>query len=274
MNRSHLPPLDRCRVLVVNDDGIESAGLALLARAARGFTDDVWVVAPRRNQSARGRAYTLARPVECHHLDARRVAVEGTPVDCVLIALNGLIPGRRPDLVLSGVNQGTNLGEDIGASGTVGACLEAAEQGVPAIAFSQVGAYPAPLDAHWACAERHLPDLLPDLVAALADRRSVFNVNFPRLDEGAEAAGTAVVPAGRREGALLVQALEHDGDGRRSFFYDQLRPDVPAAPHCDIERVQAGYITVTPLTHGLTDETRLDGLRARFAAARPVTTEA
>ncbi len=273
MTPSHLPPLDRCRILLVNDDGIESAGLALLEATARGFTDDLWVVAPRGNQSARGRAYTLARPIECRHLDERRVAVEGTPVDCVLIALNGLIPGRRPDLVLSGVNQGTNLAEDIAASGTVGACLEAAEQGVPAIAFSQVGAYPAPVESHWASARRYLPRLLPELAEALADRYAVFNVNFPPLGEGAEAAGTAVVPAGRREGALQIQVLEDDGNGRRSFFYDQLRPDVPAAPHCDIDRLLAGYITVTPLRHGLTDETRLDHLRTRLGGAEPATAE-
>jgi 5'-nucleotidase len=146
--------LDSARVLLVNDDGIESPGLAVLERAVRGFTGDVWTVAPRENQSARGRAYTLRRPVDCQRLAERRFAVEGTPVDCVLVALNGLIAGRRPDLVLSGVNQGTNLGEDIPASGTVGACLEAAEQGVPGIAFSQVGAYRAADDAVWASAER------------------------------------------------------------------------------------------------------------------------
>ena len=96
---SSLPiDLGNARVLVVNDDGIDSAGLALLERTARRFTDDVWTVAPQENQSARGRAYTLRRPVACQRRDERRYAVAGTPVDCVLVALNGLIPGRRPDL--------------------------------------------------------------------------------------------------------------------------------------------------------------------------------
>jgi len=263
MSRSPLS-LDSARVLLVNDDGIESAGLALLEHTARGFTDDVWTVAPRDNQSARGRAYTLRRPVGCRRLAERRFAVEGTPVDCVLVALNGLIPGRRPDLVLSGVNQGTNLGEDIPASGTVGACLEAAEQGVPGLAFSQVGAYRDSDEAAWACAEQHLPGLLPKLVSALDHHEMVLNVNFPRLGADGEIAGTCVVPAGRRKGPVMIETHEDDGNGTSTFYYDDLRAHDPRAPHCDIDRAYAGHITITPLKLDPTHEARMPRLQTHF----------
>ena len=257
-------PREGLRVLLVNDDGIDSPGLALLERAARGLGDDVWTVAPRDNQSARGRAYTLRRPVDCRRLAERRYAVEGTPVDCVMVALNGLIPDRRPDLVLSGVNQGTNLGEDIPASGTVGACLEAAEQGVPGIAFSQLGAYHNAGAEAWACAEAHLPDLLPRLLSALDHRETVLNVNFPRHNGAGIVAGPAVVPAGRRQGPVKIDSRRDDGDGGATFVYDELRADAPSAPDCDIDRAHAGHITVTPLRLDPTHEGQLRALQSRF----------
>ena len=255
--------LHGARVLLVNDDGIDSAGLALLERAARGFTDDVWTIAPRENQSARGRAFTLRRPVGCRRLSERRFAIDGTPVDCIIVALNGLIPGRRPDLVLSGVNQGTNLGEDIPASGTVGACLEAAEQGVPAIAFSQVGVYRNSDEAAWASAAHHLPGLLPKLVAALEHPEMVLNVNFPRLDATGGIAGLSEVPAGRRKGPVMVETHKGDGNGA-TFVYDDLRANDPVSPDCDIDRAYAGHITITPLKLDPTHEVQLRELRTRF----------
>ena len=258
--------LDGARVLVVNDDGIDSAGLALLERAARSYSDDVWTVAPRQNQSARGRAYTLRRPVDCRRLDERRYAVAGTPVDCVLAALNGLIPGRRPDLVLSGVNQGTNLGEDIPASGTVGACLEAAEQGVPGIAFSQVGGTADPDGPAWSCAAQHLPQLLPRLAASLGHPEMVLNVNFPRLGAAEEPAGTCVVPVGRRKGPVTIETHGDDGNGGATFFYGRLRADDPHVSDCDIDRAHAGHITITPLKLDPTHEDHLRDLQARLEA--------
>jgi len=258
--------LESARVLVVNDDGIDSDGLALLERTARAFTNDVWTVAPHENQSARGRAYTLRRPVGCRRLAERRYAVAGTPVDCVLVALNGLIPGRRPNLVLSGVNQGTNLGEDIPASGTVGACLEAAEQGVPGIAFSQLGAHRDPRLSSWTCAERYLPDLLPELVAMLGHHELVLNVNFPRLGADGGIAGTCVVPTGRRQGPVMVEAHSDDGNGGVTFFYDDLRVSNPVAPDCDIDRVFAGHITITPLRLDPTHDDHLRDLQTRLGS--------
>ena len=185
-------------------------------------------------------------------------------MDCVLVALNGLIPGRRPDLVLSGVNQGTNLGEDIPASGTVGACLEAAEQGVPGIAFSQVGAYRDAGDDAWSCAVRHLPGLLPKLAAALDHHELVLNVNFPRLNADGGIAGTCVVPAGRRKGPVRIDTHDDDGNGGATFVYDELRADHPLVPDCDIDRAHGGHITITPLKLDPTHEARLPLLQTHF----------
>ena len=141
------------RIVVVNDDGIDAHGLSILEHAARHCCEDVWVVAPAENQSGRGRALSWRQNVQVEPRGERRFAVHGTPADCVLIALNGLLGAQGADLVLSGINAGSNLANDIGSSGTVGACFEAAERGVPAIAFSQRQAGRSDRN-RWACAER------------------------------------------------------------------------------------------------------------------------
>ena len=129
--------LAAARILVTNDDGINSPGIKLLARVARGLSRDVWVVAPEQEQSGASHSLTLSRPLRIRKLGARRFAVDGTPTDCVLLAVNAIMRDQRPTLVLSGVNAGANLGEDVTYSGTVAAAMEATLLEVPAIAFSQ-----------------------------------------------------------------------------------------------------------------------------------------
>ena len=127
------------RILLANDDGIDAPGLALLERAAREISDDVWVVAPSEKRTAAGHSLTIARPLTMIRKGERRYSCSGTPADCVLTAMTWLFgPSERPDLVLSGVNDGKNVGEDIGYSGTLGVAREATFWGIPAIAFSRV----------------------------------------------------------------------------------------------------------------------------------------
>src|SRR5215470_11436338 len=132
-------PLDlpTARILVTNDDGINAPGLKVLEKVARSLSRQVWVVAPEAEQSGAAHSLTLRRPLRVRRLSARRFAVDGTPTDCVLLAVHSIMP-KRPDLVLSGINRGSNLGEDITYSGTIAAAMEATLLEIPAIAMSQV----------------------------------------------------------------------------------------------------------------------------------------
>ena len=257
------------RIVVVNDDGIDARGLSILERAARQCCEDVWVVAPAANQSGRGRALSWRQDVQVEPRGERRFAVHGTPADCVLIALNGLLDARGADLVLSGVNAGSNLANDIGSSGTVGACFEAAERGVPAIAFSQRQAGRSD-SGRWACAERLTAHLLPRLFDALCSPHRVLNVNFPALAAGEAVAGLEVAHSGSREGPLSIEERP-SARGRRAFHIYTLREDVPNVPDCDLDCVLRGYVTVTPLGLDQTRYEELAGMRARLRDALPLT---
>ena len=126
--------LANARILISNDDSIHSAGIKALERIARELTDDVWVCAPETEQSGASHSLTIHRPLRVREYDNRHYSVDGTPTDCVMLAMNNLLGDRRPDLVLSGINHGANLGDDVTYSGTVAAAMEAALLGVRAIA--------------------------------------------------------------------------------------------------------------------------------------------
>src|ERR1051325_7393845 len=123
-----------CRILISNDDGIESPGIKILEQIARELSDDVWVVAPDQEQSGASHSLTTRRPLRLTEFAERRYAVDGTPTDCVLLAVKKVLRERRPDLVLSGINGGSNAGEDMTYSGTVAAAMEATLLGIPAVA--------------------------------------------------------------------------------------------------------------------------------------------
>ena len=142
------------RILCTNDDGVHAQGLAVLERIARTISDDVWVIAPETEQSGASRALTLSAPIRVREAGAKRFAVSGTPTDCVLLGVEELIRDGRPDLVLSGVNRGQNIAEDVTFSGTIAGAMQGMQLGIPAIALSQArdfrdGAQPIP----WETAE-------------------------------------------------------------------------------------------------------------------------
>ena len=251
------------RIVVVNDDGIDAPGLSILERAARQCCEDVSVVAPAANQSGRGRALSWRQDVQVEPRGEMRFAVHGTPADCVMIALSGLLDGRGVDLLLSGVNAGSNLANDIGSSGTVGACFEAAERGVPAIAFSQRHAGTSGPN-RWACAEQLTAQLLPRLFEALGSSRRVLNVNFPALSNGEAVAGLEVTHSGSREGPTSIEE-KLSQRGRRVFHIYTIREDEPNEPDCDLDLALRGYVTVTPLS---LDQTRYEDLAAMRSRLR------
>ena len=258
--------LRESRILLVNDDGIDARGLSILEGAVRQYSEDVWVVAPATNQSGRARALSWRQDVAVERRGDKRFAVHGTPADCVLIALLGLLDERPADVVLSGVNAGSNLAEDVGSSGTVGACFQSVELGVPAIAFSQMsGEDPI---GRWAGAQRLCAPLLPLLVDALHAPQQVLNVTFPSLAQGESAAGVAVTRSGWREGPLSLEERA-PSNGRRAFHIYTFREDRPREPDCDLGLSLRGYVTVTPLGLDQTRHEDLAALRARLHGALP-----
>ena len=238
--------LKNSRIVVVNDDGISAHGISLLERAARMHSDDVWVVAPASDQSGRARAMSYRREVTVQRRGERHYSVDGTPADCIIVALNGVLKNRPVDLILSGINDGENVADDVASSGTVGACLEGADQDVPGIAFSQ-GWGERGDKTDWTCAQTLTGEMLPALADAITDSRTVLNVNFPALADARAVAGCRVVHAGWRLGpTTLEERAEKDGD--RVFYIESLREDKPNEPDCDLDQLARGFVTVTPLT--------------------------
>jgi 5'-nucleotidase len=196
--------LDTARILVVNDDGINAPGLKVLERIARALSKDVWVFAPEVEQSGMSHAFTLTGAIRVQRLGRRRFSVTGSPTDCVLLAASEFLRDRRPDLVLSGVNRGANLAEEVIYSGTVAGAMEGALLGIRSVAMSQVTG--PDRTVRWDAAEKHGADAIRALVGRDWPRDVFMNVNFPACD-AAEVAGTRIVPQGRRSAGYEIHRM-------------------------------------------------------------------
>ena len=259
------PPLSRrhggdrlMRILVCNDDGIDAPGIKVLERVARGLSKDVWVVAPETQQSAASHSLTLHRPLRLRKISRRRYAVNGTPTDCVFLAFNKILADGLPDLVLSGVNDGPNVGEDVTYSGTIAAAMEATLFGAPAVAFSQ--AYGDGRKHQWATAEQWAGRLLPMLIERGWPARVLINVNFPDL-AAADVRGIRVVRQGLH---ALDDTLEERIDPRGAPYYwigAQLPATGSGQRGTDMSAIDEGYVSVTPLHMDLTHRRTLTWLR-------------
>lgn len=253
------------RILITNDDGYHAPGLAVLEQLARTFSDDIWVVAPADEQSGKGRSLTLTQPVRLQRFDDRRWAVEGTPTDAVMVALAEVMRDGRPDLILSGVNRGANLGEDVLYSGTLGAAMEGALAGVRSIALSQrYGHDPMETGGTFAVAAEWGERVLRQLIDLPLDPRVLINVNFP-AGSLADVAGIRVVRQGLRDYGRTKLERRRDPRGR-SYFWLGLG-DIPFTPRADtdLEAVADGFIAVTPLHLDLTHVDSLAMLGEAYA---------
>ena len=255
-------PLDlaKARILVTNDDGAQAKGLAVLERIARGLSDDVWIVAPESEQSGASHSLTLRRPLRMRSLAERHYAVDGTPTDCVLMAVGHLLTDHPPDLVLSGVNRGGNLGEDVTYSGTVAAAMEGTMLGVPSVALSQL--YAQGERAKWATAEGHACDVIRRVTSVAWPRNSFVNVNFPDVAAD-QVDGVHVVALGRRKiGGELVERF--DPRGYPYYWIGAMRSEEESPERTDIVVVREGGIAVTPVRIEMTDTATMDLLRQAF----------
>ena len=246
------------RVLVCNDDGIGALGIEVLERVARGLSGDVWVVAPETQQSAASHSLTLHRPLRIRRLSERRYAVDGTPTDCVFLAFHKILADGRPNLVLSGVNEGPNVGEDVTYSGTIAAAMEATLFGVPAVALSQACRNSSAV--RWATAEEWGGRVLRMLVERGWPARVLINVNFPDA-AAADVRGIRVVRQGLHE---LDDTLEERVDPRGAPYY-WIGASLPTADAggrgTDLDAIAKGYVAVTPLHLDLTHRRTLTWLR-------------
>jgi 5'-nucleotidase len=252
------------RILLSNDDGIHAPGLAVLEQLARRLSDDVTVVAPIEEQSGKGRSLTLTEPVRLRQFGEKRWAVTGTPTDAVMIALAEIMKDAKPALILSGVNRGANLGEDVSYSGTVAAAMEGAHAGIRSIALSQRYAGSGVGDAvTFASAEAWGERVLRTLIDAPLAPGTLLNVNFPPVAPDA-VQGFRVVAQGMRDYGRLQLDRRTDP---RGYDYYWLRlgkiAHTPAAS-TDLEAIEQGYITVTPLHLDLTHHASLVMLTETF----------
>ena len=252
------------RILLTNDDGINAPGLEVLERIARTLSDDVWVVAPAEEQSGAGHSLTLTRPVRIRKHGERRFSVTGTPTDAVTMGLKKLLPAA-PDLILSGVNRGANLGDDVTYSGTVSAAIEGALAGIRSIALSQVYAGESVGDAvSFAAAEGWGERVLRPLLGAPFAERTLVNVNFPPL--GPEAVqGIRVVAQGFHDYARGSVVEGTDPRGYRYYWFGLHGIEHTPGHRTDLEAIADGFVSVTPLHVDLTHRDSLLGLAERYA---------
>jgi 5'-nucleotidase len=233
-------------ILCTNDDGYFATGLKVLAEAA-AHHGEVEVVAPDREQSACSHSLTMHFPLRANRHDTRTRYVDGTPTDCVALAVGALLD-RRPDVVLSGVNHGPNMGEDVLYSGTVAGAMEATILGIPAVAFSYTGSDPAAITAYGPL----LTDLIPKLIVRKDfPAETLLNVNLPAV-EPSEVRGVQVTRLGRR---VYMDSLTRavDPGGREYFWIGGGGIEWSKEQGTDFRAVDEGFISVTPLHLDLTN---------------------
>ena len=246
------------KILLTNDDGVHARGLEVLERIAHTLSDDITIVAPLEEQSGKGRSLSITEPVRLRRFGERRFAVTGTPTDAVMMALAEIMKDSPPDLILSGVNRGANLGEDVSYSGTVSAAMEGALAGIRSIALSQRYAAPAPGErVSFEAAEQWGERVLRPLLDAQWAPRTLMNVNFPPVP-AAEVKGIRGVSQGLRDYGRMKLEKRTDPRGFDYYWFGLGRIDHTPAANTDLEAIEMGYITVTPLHLDMTHSESLD----------------
>lgn len=243
------------RILLTNDDGIHAEGLAVLERIARTLSDDVWIVAPETDQSGLAHSLTLSEPLRLRKVADKHFALRGTPTDCVIMAVREVMDGK-PDLVLSGVNAGANMADDVTYSGTVAGAIEGTLQGVRSIALSQAYTHDGTRFVPWEIAETLAPELLSKLMNVDLAADTLLNVNFPNCAPK-DVRGIEVTSQGKLDFGLTV---EERADGR-GFPYYWLRFGERLGHFregTDIHAIKHNKISVTPLKLDLTDYSAQD----------------
>ncbi len=259
------------RILVSNDDGIHAPGLKALEKIAKALSDDVWIVAPETEQSGASHSLTLSRPMRIREVNKRKFAVDGTPTDCVMLGILHLLKDEPPGLVLSGVNRGANIADDVTYSGTIAAAMEGTVLGVPSIALSQAFSFDQHVQVKWSCAEHHGPIVIAKLLEVGWPKNVLMNVNFPDRLPGS-VTGTRITGQGKRDQATLTIEERVDTRGR-PYYWTAFKRVLSNPPKgTDLRAIYDGAISITPLHLNLTEKPTVTALERAFgqdeAAAR------
>lgn len=251
------------RILLTNDDGIEAPGLDVLEKIATDLTDDVWVVAPETDNSGASHSLTLAEPLRMRELGKRRYAIKGTPTDCVIMGVRFLLHKKPPDLVMSGVNRGQNLADDITYSGTVAGAIQGCLLGIPSIAMSLVTG-PAEADQGagepvWETPMHYGADLVRRLMAEGWPDGVVLNVNFPDCCPDA-VKGMCATVQGLRDPEIFRIIDRLDARGRAYYWIGVERRRAKPPKGTDLWAVRCNQISVTPLCLDYTDQDTRENL--------------
>jgi 5'-nucleotidase len=254
------------RILLTNDDGIHADGLEALERIAAELSDDVWVVAPEYERSGASRALTLDEPIRVRKVGERKFSTTGTPTDCVMLGVHELVEGKRPDLVLSGVNRGANLAEDVTMSGTVAGAIEGMALGIPSIALSQMGFYEP--GTSFEAAETFGPGIVKRLVELGWPGDVVLNVNFPNgpVDRITE---VEVTRQGFRDVHVRHAERRTDLRGKEYYWMGFRMEKSSPADGTDLHALYNGKISVTPLHIDLTHLQTVHDLKGQLGGVPP-----
>lgn len=243
------------RILLTNDDGVNARGISILREIALELSDDVWTCAPETEQSAMSRAVSLHNPVRLKKHDDRIYSVSGTPTDSVIVAMSALLQDNPPDLILSGINRGQNLAEDVMFSGTVAGALQGMQMGVPSVALSLARGFQGAKSLPWETALAHGASTLNTLLDQGWDEKVVLNVNFPDANPDA-VKGLQFTRQGSRDFQMTgVDRRDHPRGGEYYWLTYGAQKSNPALG-TDLRAIYDGYISVTPvhtdLTHAAT----------------------
>lgn len=243
------------RILLTNDDGVHAPGLKVMKDIANELSDDVWIVAPETNQSGVSHSLTLHDPLRVRHIGEREMAISGTPTDCVLMAVLELLKDHKPDLVLSGVNQGQNTADDATYSGTIAGAMEGTLLGIPSIALSQArhgGGNGGEGDMSWDVVRRHGANTIEKLLAAGWPERILININFPKCNVD-DVKGIEVTSQGHSDpNVALSYARREDMRGDPYYWLQYKRNTTNPPKGSDIGAIHNQHISVTPLHLDLT----------------------
>jgi 5'-nucleotidase len=252
------------RILITNDDGIHAPGLDVCEEIARVLSDDVWIVAPETDQSGVSHSLSLNDPLRLREVAPKHFAVKGTPTDCVIMGVRHIMKDSPPDLVLSGVNRGQNVAEDVTYSGTIAGAMEGTTLGVPSFALSQAYGLETRANPYWDTAIRHGPDVIRKVLAEGMPKDVLVNVNFPDCPPDA-VKGVAITMQGKRDQDLLRIDPRHDGRGNPYYWLTFARKERPKPRDgTDLSAVANKRISVTALRLDLTDEPFMTRLAALF----------
>jgi 5'-nucleotidase len=234
------------RILITNDDGIDAPGIAVLEAVAHTLAREVWVVAPESDQSGTSHSISLHSPLRLSPRGERRFAVNGTPGDCVVMAVRHLMLDGPPGLLLSGINRGGNLGAETVYSGTVGAAMTGLLLGIPSLALSQTFTGPQPVK--WETARAVAPGVIRELLARRWDTESCLNINFPDV-VAADAGPVTLSTQGRGlvKGIDVIERQDPRGLAYHWLTFRRDRTSDDPDPDSEANVVRSGRVSVTPL---------------------------